>query len=290
MGGEAGEWGRGASQPASASARQDVAESTSAGSQAYLAVMAHAEVQLARTLNEAVAAAADKPEEEEDKPEEQEDKPEEQEEADYSGDVPSEEADYSGDDDKQDEMPAENEMAILTRCRADLQDGRYVILSARQTLEEWQAFAGVRAIVEQKLRDAKAAEGASQPPGEPIEFGYPQREECLEMLRQRWLDSGAPASKKCKFKGTQKEWEEKELREGFPSFGGSQRLFKRACANHWRWALTSVVSRRAFRPRLGASPAFAMLRGWTPEIAATSARQAGLDGLRGLLGVPRLKA
>ena len=242
--------------------------------------MAHAEVQLARTLNEAVAAAADKPEEEEDKPEEQE-------EADYSGDVPSEEADYSGDDDKQDEVPAENAMPILTRARADLQDGRHVILSSIQTWEEWQALAAARATVEQKLMDAG---GASQPPGEPIEFGYPQREECLEMLRQRWLDSGAPASKKCKFKGTQKEWEEKELREGFPSFGKNQRRFKRACANHWRKALTSVVSRRAFRPRLGASPAFAMLRGWTPEIAATSARQAGLDGLRGLLGVPRLKA
>ena len=110
------------------------------------------------------------------------------------------------------------------------------------------------------------------------------------MLRQRWLDSGAPAHKKCKFEGSQKEWEEKEEREGCPSFGKNQRRFKRACANRWRWALTSVVRRRAFRPRLGASPASAMLRGWTPEIAATSARKAGLDGLRGPLGVPRLKA
>ena len=98
--------------------------------------------------------------------------------------------------------------------------------------------------MEQKLRDAG---GASQPLGELLEFGHAQREECLNLLRQRWLDSGAPASKKCKFAGSQKEWEEKELREGFPSFGKSQRLFKRACANHWRWALTSVVSRRALR-------------------------------------------
>ena len=188
---------------------------------------------------------------------------------------------------EQDEVPAENELPILCRFRADLQDGRHVIFSSKQTLEEWQALSDIRASVEQKLRDAG---GASQPPGGPLEFGYAERAECLNKLRQRWLDSGAPASKKCKFEGTQKEWEEKELREGCPSFRGNKRKFYRACANHWRWALTSVVSRRAFRPRLGASPTFAMLRGWTPEIAATSARKAGLDGLRGLLGAPRLKA
>ena len=165
------------------------------------------------------------------------------------------------------------------------------VLELPQTLEEWQALSSCRASGGQKVRDAVVAGGASQPLGEfPIEFNHAQREECLGLLRQRWLDSGAPASKKCKFEGSQKEWEEKELREGFPSFGKNQRRFKRACANHWRWALTSVVSRRAFRPRLGASPTFAMLRGWTPEIAATSARKAGLDGLRGLLGPPRLKA
>ena len=150
-----------------------------------------------------------------------------------------------------------------------------------------QALSSCRANVEQKLRDAG---GASQPPGGPLEFGYAERKECLDKLRQRWLDSGAPANIKCKLEGSQKEWEEKELREGFPSFGKNQRRFKRAAANHFRWALTSVVRRRAFRPRLGASPTFAMLRGWTPEIAATSARKAGLDGLRGLLGAPRLKA
>ena len=55
------------------------------------------------------------------------------------------------------------------------------------------------------------------------------------MLRQRWLESGAPASKTCKFEGTQKEWEEKELREGCPSFGNNLRKFNRARANHWRW-------------------------------------------------------
>ena len=152
----------------------------------------------------------------------------------------------------------------MTRRRTD-EDGHHE-----------QALSSCRANVEQKLRDAG---GASQPLGELLEFGHAQREECLNLLRQRWLDSGAPASKTCKFTGSQKEWEEKELREGFPSFGNYQRRFKRACANHWRWALTSVVSRRAFRPRLGASPTFAMLRGWTPEIAAASARKAGLDGL-----------
>ena len=62
------------------------------------------------------------------------------------------------------------------------------------------------------------------------------------MLRQRWLDSGAPAHKKCKFEGTQKEWEQKEEAEGYPSFDGNSREFRRACANHWRWALTSVVT------------------------------------------------
>ena len=122
-----------------------------------------------------------------------------------------------------------------------------------------QALSSCRANVEQKLRDAG---GASQPLGELLEFGHAQREECLNLLHQRWLESGAPASKKCKFEGSQKEWEEKELREGCPSFGNNLRKFNRARANHWRWALTSVVSRRAFRPRLGASPAFAMLRGF----------------------------
>ena len=150
-------------------------------------------------------------------------------------------------------------MPILCRCRAALPDGRHVILSSSQTLEEWQALSRCRATVEQRLRDA--ARDAGQPLGdEPLEFNHAQREECLNLLRQRWLESGAPASKTCKFEGSQKEWEEKELREGFPPFGKNKRRFKRACANHWRWALTSVVSRRAFRPRLGASPTFSMLR------------------------------
>ena len=160
-------------------------------------------------------------------------------------------------------VPAENELPILCRCRADLQDGRHVILSSSQTLEEWQALSSCRATVEQKLRDAGGATQPLSSPlaslGDPLEFGHAQRQECLELLRQRWLESGAPASKKCKFEGSQKEWEEKEIREGYPSFDGTQRRFKRACANHFRWALTSVVRRRAFRPRLGASPSFAML-------------------------------
>ena len=42
---------------------------TAPGSQAYLAVLAHAEEFVARTVHDATEAAADKPEEEEDKPE-----------------------------------------------------------------------------------------------------------------------------------------------------------------------------------------------------------------------------
>ena len=59
-------------------------------------------------------------------------------------------------------VPAVNELPILCRCRADLQDGRHVILSSSQTLEEWQALSSCRATVEQKLRDAG---GATQPLG-----------------------------------------------------------------------------------------------------------------------------
>ena len=248
LGGEAREWGRGASQPASTSAlaRQDVAASgggpTAAGSQAYLAVMAHAQEFFARTVREDTQAAVDKPEEEEDKPEVVPPSPPlEEEEAEYSvtEELPEEQdhlSEISEDDDdadKRDKVPEENELPILCRCRADLQDGRHVILSSSQTLEEWQAFSSCRASVEQKLRDAAVAGGASQPLGEfPIEFNHAQREECLGLLRQRWLDSGAPASKTCKFEGSLKEWEEKELREGFPPFRNNQRLFKRACANH----------------------------------------------------------
>ena len=115
MGGEADEWGHGASQSASTSARQDVAASTAPGSQAYLAVLAHAEEFVARTVHDAIEAAADKPEEEEDKPE--------KEEADWcviNADALSE---ISDDDDKEDKVPvlAENELPILCRCRADLQ-------------------------------------------------------------------------------------------------------------------------------------------------------------------------
>ena len=67
MGGDAREWG-GASQPASTIARQDVASPTARGSQAYLAVLEHAEKKSARREHE-----EDKPqEEEEEKPEEEE--------------------------------------------------------------------------------------------------------------------------------------------------------------------------------------------------------------------------
>ena len=154
MGGEAREWGRGASQPASTSARQDDDASTAPGSQAYLAVLAHAR-EFERQAREDTEAARDKPEEEEDRPEED---------ADYSvtgeqpedalSEITDDDDDNQDEDDKQDEVPAQNELPILCRCRADLQDGRHVILSSSQTLEEWQALSSCRASVEQKLRDA----------------------------------------------------------------------------------------------------------------------------------------
>ena len=123
------------------------------GSQAYLAVLEHAET-FQGTLREATDAALDFSEEE--------DKPVFEEEVDYSGpgtedhlsEISVDDDKQGKVDDKQDVVPAENELPILCRCRADLQDGRHVILSSRQTLEEWQAVASIRARVEQKLRDA----------------------------------------------------------------------------------------------------------------------------------------
>ena len=60
-----------------------------------------------------------------------------------------------------------------------LQDGRQVILSSSQTLKEWQAISSIRASVEKTVI---AARGASQPPGEPIEFGHPGREATTVMM------------------------------------------------------------------------------------------------------------
>ena len=51
-----------------------------------------------------------------------------------------------------DVLPAENEAPILCRCRADLQDGRFVVFSSFQTLQEWQGLARIRAEVEARLR------------------------------------------------------------------------------------------------------------------------------------------
>ena len=164
LGEERRTWGGGASQPAPTRTREDVASSsTAAGSQAYLAVMAHAE----ETAQHAAALVlADSPEEDLD----EEDKPGEADWGVPAADVMSE---ITAGNDEQDtvpaenedevpaeneaEVPAENELPILCRCRADLQDGRHAILSSSQTLEEWQALSSCRANVEQKLRDAGGA-------------------------------------------------------------------------------------------------------------------------------------
>ena len=68
-------------------------------------------------------------------------------------------------------------------CRVDLQDGRQVILSATQTLEERQALASIRASVENQLRERQTG-GA-----EPIEFCARHAHDCHTLLRQRWFDS-----------------------------------------------------------------------------------------------------
>ena len=97
--------------------------------------MAHAQEFFARTVREDTQAAVDKPEEEEDKPEVVPPSPPlEEEAADYSvtEELPEEQdhiSEISEDDDdadKRDKVPG----------RADLQDGRHVILSSSQTSEE----------------------------------------------------------------------------------------------------------------------------------------------------------
>ena len=251
-------------------ARQDVASSTSRGSQAYLAVLEHAGELAEEELVEHVESPSEitddevlppeKPGEEEETPQkeerpgEEEEQPQEEEKPHEGGCGASQPASTSAQEEEMERwledaladykscnklrfaeitddevLPAVNEAwPILCRCRLVLQDGRWAILSSCQTLQEWQALvAQIRAEVEARMM-------LRVPPAERVK--------CFRLLRQRWLDSGAPAHKKCKFEGTQKEWEQKEVAQGYPSFKGNARAFRRACANHFRWALTSVVS------------------------------------------------
>ena len=133
-------------------------------------------------------------------------------------------------------VPDEGESPILTRLRVEFQEGSQVILSGHQTLKEWERLSAIRMQVEVKARQAIDARGDSQPPG-PLPFDHEHREEVLEILRQDWLDSGAPANKKCAFEGTQKEWEEKQKAEGHPDFK-TNRFFERACRTHFNRAMT----------------------------------------------------